>query len=95
MIIDDPRGNITAYDTFGNPLRRTRTTVTLPMSDQDFFLTTKRDVNEMCEKLAMAKLEGFTPVEIMIPDFVKPLQDKPALRVRLRNALNETVSGKV
>jgi len=95
MVIDDPRDELTLYDTFGNPREREPGRIVVPMNTSDFFLTTAGDVDAMCEALAKAKLSGLTPVEIAIPDFTRPLQQKPRLRVRIKNALNEALSGTV
>jgi hypothetical protein len=103
MTLDDPAGEFTVYDEFGNPLEKKDGRWTIPLTApapdgsraNDFYVTTRGDADKLAEALARAKLSGVTPAQIEMDDFTKPLGENPDLVVRVANALNEPLSGTV
>jgi len=96
MILDALGGKLSAFDRYGDPLPMADGKYTIPLTVSPYYVATKpKHLKELAKALESAVVEGIAPVQIAIPDFTAPLERKPPLRIRLQNAYNAPLAGKV
>ncbi len=98
LILANPRREFITFDHYGNPLPREGDRLFIPLDGRGYFLRTtgaRGSFQRLLDALKRARIEGIEPVEIVLEDFLSPLEDRPVLRIRLTNVLNRPVRGKL
>lgn len=89
---------IRLYDFYGNEVRGTGDTISVPLTGQGFFLRgdgKTGSFDKLLSALNTARIEGYTPAEILVHDMLAPVEQHPAIRLTLTNVLNRPITGKL
>ncbi len=96
LLVDNPKGQFSLYDYYGNPVPNTRGRITIPVNDHGFFLRANGAPGSfaaLLDALQHARVEGLQPVEIIAHDPTAPIDTHPTLRLSVHNVLPQPVSG--
>jgi len=98
MTVDNPQGEFTLYDFYGNPETGRKGYIKVPLDGRGFFLhgnSAPGSFNRMLQAIRTAHTTGYDAVEIVARDLIKPIGQHPVLNLSLTNVLNRPVSGEV
>ncbi|MGQ9523330.1 MAG: hypothetical protein ACUVTZ_00680, partial [Armatimonadota bacterium] len=96
MTIADPNGEFVLYDFYGNPARASGGKFKVPLNSMGYFLRTtgaKGSFSRLLKAIRSARVEGYEPLDVVVWDMTRRVEDRPAVRLRLTNVLNRPVSG--
>lgn len=98
LIISNVSRAIRLFDFYGNPVQQQGDQIRIPLNGQSYFLrgdSRSGSFNKLLSSLRSARIEGYSPIEIIAHDLLAPIQQHPSLRLTLTNVLNQTVTGKL
>lgn len=98
LILHDPAHRLRAFDSNGNALPASDSTLTIPLNGSGYFLRgdgRKRSFAAVLSAMQSAEIHGIDPVEIIAHDMILPLQTGSSLRLMLTNVLNRPVDANV
>lgn len=84
------------YDFYGNPVEARNGTITVPLNGLGYFLRsngTPGSFEKLLTALAAARVDGYSPVEIVAHDLTSPIEQHPLLKLSITNVLNRATSG--
>lgn len=94
LTIGDPTG-LEALDMTGRPIPAGDTLV-IPLSEHPVYIRTEAlDVTELRERVAAARIDGITAVNLTALSLLQPAERPQTLQVRMQNQLNRDVSGEL
>jgi len=96
LTFPNPKGEFLLYDFYGNPVPTKKGNVTVPLDSHGFFLRgngSPGSFDRLLQALAGARIAGYEPLNVAAHDLLKPVDQKPVLRLTLTNILNRPVSG--
>lgn len=83
-------------DFYGNPIPPVDGKLVIPLSERGYYLRgsgTPGSFAALTRAIDEAQIDGFEPLEKKIRDFTARIEDRPVLRMELRNVLNRPVTG--
>ena len=86
------------YDFYGNPVTAKNRTITIPLNGLGYFLRTNGapgSFDKLLTAISAARMEGYSPIEIIAHDLTAPIGQHPVLKLSLTNVLNRAVSGRL
>jgi len=86
------------YDFYGNPVTAKNGTITIPLNGLGYFLRTNGapgSFDKLLTAISAARMEGYSPIEIIAHDLTAPIGQHPVLKLSLTNVLNRAVSGRL
>ncbi len=93
----EPPPGCRLFDFYGNPVKAEDGRYVIPLNERAFFLRgdpeRQGSMDALLEALRAARIDGLEPVEIVPYDMLKPVGQKPTLRLRVTNMLNRPVEG--
>ena len=96
IVIDNKDNLLQFYDLAGNPLYRGLKSVQLPLTIFPTYIKCPKGPVEAVKRIAMARIEGKRPLEILPHDFNQRINTPgTSLQVELHNCLNRTINGKL
>jgi len=95
--VTDPRRAYQPFDILGNPTGERRgDSLLIPVGREATYLqTTAAELAAFEKALASAHINGMKPCQITLYDLDAPVEKLPPLRVKIENAYNIPISGKV
>jgi hypothetical protein len=96
LTLSDGAGAFRLLDFYGNPVVAVGGKIVVPLNGLGYFLRADGRVGsfaQLIKELARARIEGYTPVEIVAGDLTAPVENKPTLKLRLTNVLNRPIEG--
>lgn len=96
LILPNPHGEFLTFDYYGNPLPAAGGQIVVPLDGRGVYLRTNGragSFRRLLDALRRARIEGIEPVEIVLHDFLAPVDRQPALRLTVTNVLNRPVRG--
>ena len=96
FVIPNKDKKLLAFDVFGNPIATVKGKLTLPLNKEVVWLQIPgKDAAEVEKRLAKGIMTGVTPVELLLNDFIAPLQAGMPLPITIHNVLTMPVKGVV
>ena len=98
LTIADSTHLVQMYDFYGNPVSAKNGTITVPLNGLGYFLRsngTPGSFEKLLTALAAARIEGFSPVEIVAHDLTAPIEQHPVLKLSVTNVLNRALKGRI
>jgi len=96
MTITDAKGEFVLYDFYGNPVRAVGGRIRVPLNGLGYFLRTngaRGSFARLLQAVRSARIEGYEPLDVVVWDMTRRIEQHPTVRVRLTNILNRPVSG--
>ena len=91
-------GKFGLFDFYGNPVAAEDGKIPVPLDGRGFFLRGDGKPGSyaaMLDALRAARIEGIEPLAKSCHDLLKPIEEKPDLRLTLQNVLNRPVRGRL
>ncbi|MEM6821360.1 MAG: hypothetical protein AAF558_05405 [Verrucomicrobiota bacterium] len=99
LILSDERDLFRLYDFYGNPVSIEKGRVEIPLDSRGFFLRAqpgkKGSFAALVQAIRDASIVGYEPVEIIAHDMLKPVTERPVLKLDLNNILNQEIRASV
>ena len=98
LTIQDSNHAFQMYDFYGNPVEAQDATITVPLNGLGYFLRsngTPGSFEKLLAALAAARVNGYSPVEIVAHDLTSPIEQHPVLKLSVTNVLNRPLNGRV
>lgn len=98
LTLTDSDGAIQTFDFYGNRLQAIGGKLSIPLNGLGYFLRTDGSpgsFQKLLHSLQRSQIDGIAPVEIVVRDFLLPIERHPTLRVKLTNVLNRPIQGKL
>ena len=96
--IEDSKHLFQMYDFYGNPVEPKDGTITVPLNGLGYFLRSNGaagSFEKLLTALHSARIEGYSPVEIVAHDLTSPIEQHPVLTLTVTNVLNRAVRGRL
>lgn len=84
------------YDFYGNPVPAKNGEITVPLNGRGYFLRsngTPGSFEKLLVAIHTARMDGYSPVEIVAHDLTAPIGQHSVLKLSVTNVLNRKVSG--
>ncbi|HEV7299848.1 MAG TPA: hypothetical protein VGN72_10820 [Tepidisphaeraceae bacterium] len=96
MRIDARNAPFSLYDFYGNALPAEDGMIVVPLDERGYFLRASPvepgSFARLLEAVTSAKLVGLEPIEVVAQDMVRPIDQRPTVRLRLTNQLERPVT---
>jgi hypothetical protein len=94
--LGDGGGCFRSYDFYGNAVESRNGKIVIPLDHRVFFLRTDGSQGSfaaLLDRVRKSRIEGFEPLATVAHDLIRPVSEKPDLRLTLTNILNRPVTG--
>lgn len=98
MTISNEDSTIQFYDFYGNKVAAKAGSITVPLNGLGYFLRTDGSTGSfqhLLDAIRTARIEGYSPVEIVARDLTKPVGQHPVLKLTVTNVMNRAITGQL
>lgn len=98
LSLQNSNRQIVAYDFYGNEIPSQQDTITIPLSGRGYFLRSDGkpgSFKKLLDSLQSARIEGYSPVELVVHDMLSPVNENATIKVTVSNVLNRPLSGRL
>lgn len=92
------RPSFVLHDFYGNIIEPVNNRYEIPLNYQGYFLRTngsKGSFKQLITAVRQARIEGYTPVDIVAKDFTDRIENHPVMELDITNVLNRTIKGRL
>lgn len=90
ITIPNPDNNLHVFDFLGNEVQKNRKTISLPLNENPYYLTSSKGLAALKVKLKNSAVSYDDPgVELAMMDLTRPFEQQPEIRVRISNCIKK------